>query len=501
MKRLGPYHLQRELAVGGMAEVYLAEHRAPADVRRDVVVKRVLPQFVDDRDFRNMFLDEARLMAALAHPYIAQVYDVGLEGENCYLVMEYIRGPTVRDLLGAAADQGRAGLPRPAALAIGLAVAEALDYVHGRMGPDGQPLGIVHRDLNPSNVMVAYSGGVKLIDFGIAKAASRLHQTRGHIVRGTRGYIAPEQIDRRAPLDHRADIFALGVLLYELCLGRNPYGDSMDARQLMRVVRGSYRPPRHRDPRFPAALDRLVRGCLEPDPSARPPTMRAVADALAAHMRETGESATLAELGDLATAMVPDDHGPRAIRRPSRQTREHLDEAAGLGPEELTEPSLVIDMGPEGDETDEETKRNRVVTAPPDEEDSTLEVRRDALVSDPPRRTRAMAFDSAPPPPPIPGPPAPPVPGPPAPSPPAPSPPAPSPPPRDPQVLVQTQTMDALSVDVRRAGGGARRGAPATIQGQLPPMPRRRRHNLLLLGLLAVVLGLASALVVLFVTR
>ncbi len=497
MRTLGPYHLQRELAVGGMAEVYLAEHRAPAEVRRDVVVKRVLPQFVDDPEFRDMFLDEARLMAALAHPYIAQVYDVGLDGESCYLVMEYIRGPTVRDLLGAAAARGEAGLPRAAGLAIGLAVAEALHYVHGRVGPDGQPLGIVHRDLNPSNVMVAYTGGVKLIDFGIAKAASRLHQTRGNIVRGTRGYIAPEQIDRRAPLDHRADVFAMGVLLYELCLGRHPFGDEPDAAQLMRVVQGRYVPPTAHDPRFPPELARLLRACFQPNPADRPPAMRAVVDTLAAHMRRTGESASLAELGDLAAELVPAAEAPRAIERPSRQTREHLDAAMALGPEELTEPSMIIEVEPDDDDDEATTPTRLDELAAEAGDDTTQRMQRPGSAppepSPPPaRRTRAIPVEPSAPPPTPPAPPA-------APTPSAPPPEARS---RDPQVLIQTQSMGAISVPpAARPPPTGRRPAPATIQGHFRPVARRKRHNVLLLLLLAVVLGLASALVVLLYTR
>ena len=352
MTQLGPYRLRTELAVGGMAEVFLADHIAPADVRREVVVKRVLPQFADDPDHRNMFLDEARLMAALTHPYIAQVYDVGVARGTVYLVMEYIRGPTVRDLLIGAADRGRAGLPRAVALTIALAVAEALDYAHARKDPEGRPLGIVHRDLNPQNVLVAYTGGVKLIDFGIAKAASRLHQTRSGIVKGTWGYIAPEQISRTAPLDHRADIFALGVLLYELCFGRHPFGEGdHETEQLGRMVNGNAIAPETHDPAYPPALSRLLRACLRPDPADRPPRMRDVVDAIAAHVRATGESATLGELAEVVDHFVPDPQGPRAgLAAPGAPgARPPRDPAArpALAPHEMTAPSISLTLDEE----------------------------------------------------------------------------------------------------------------------------------------------------------
>ncbi|MCB9550330.1 MAG: serine/threonine protein kinase [Myxococcales bacterium] len=354
MTQLGPYRLRTEIAVGGMAEVYLADHLAPADVRREVVVKRVLPQYADDPDHRNMFLDEARLMAGLTHPNIAQIYDVGAARGSVYLVMEYIRGPTVRDLLAGAADKGRRGLPRAVALTIAIAVAEALDYAHARRDPEGRPLGIVHRDLNPHNVLVAYTGAVKLIDFGIAKAAHRLHQTRSGIVKGTWGYIAPEQISRKAPLDHRADIFTLGVLLYELSFGRHPYGEGdHETEQLARMVNGSLIPPEQHDPHYPPALNRLLRACLRPDPADRPARMRDVVDALADHARATGESVTLGELAEVVDHFVPDPQTPR----PTGSAPRALARAAALSPHEMTAPSISLSIGEEEETAPTRLKR------------------------------------------------------------------------------------------------------------------------------------------------
>ncbi len=500
MKALGPYRLRAELAVGGMAEVFLAEHHAPADVRREVVVKRVLPQFADDPDFRNMFLDEARLMAALTHPYIAQVYDVGLDRGTVYLVMEYIRGPTIRDLLAGAAERGHAGLPRAAALSIALAVAEALDYAHGRRDPEGRPLGIVHRDLNPQNVLVAYTGAVKLIDFGIAKAASRLHQTRGGIVKGTWGYIAPEQISRRAPLDHRADIFALGVLLFELCFGRHPFGEGdHETEQLGRMVNGNVIDPKSLAPDFPDAIARLLRACLRPEPADRPAQMSDVVDALAEHMRATGESVTLRELAEVAGHLVPDPHGPRAIAPPSRSTRDHLARAAALAPHERTAPSLSITYDPE-DET-EPTEMRRLLdqsgpparpSKPPGSGPSKLPGSVPGSVpgkapGSSPRHTRALVDLPTPSGPPPPQPPAPPG---------QPPPPLLAPPSPPPANLAAIQETTALP-RIRPYGDPAPTTQPS-IHGLTPPPAR---HGWLLTALTIVVLALTGALLALLLMR
>ncbi|MGB0680866.1 MAG: serine/threonine protein kinase, partial [Polyangiales bacterium] len=220
---IGPYRIVRKLAAGGMAEIFLAKQRGLEGVERSVVLKRILPEHHNDEEFVTMFLDEARLLAALAHPNIAQTFDLGRQGLSYYLVMEYVRGPTLWKVLRRAAKTGGRGLPEREALSIVLGVAEALAYVHERHDEFGRPLNIVHRDLNPANVILSYDGAVKLIDFGIAKAASKVHQTRTEVVKGTYGYIAPEQLNQASQVDHRTDVYALGVLMYEVCVGRHPF--------------------------------------------------------------------------------------------------------------------------------------------------------------------------------------------------------------------------------------------------------------------------------------
>ncbi len=344
--RFGPYALVEELAVGGMAEVFLANHHALDGVLRKVVVKRMLDQFSDDEEFRSMFLHEARLMAALSHPNIAQIYDVGRDQKRrLYLVMEYIQGPTLRELIYRAERSDARKVPRSFAICVALAMAEGLHYVHTRRDPDGQPLGIVHRDLNPANVMVTHDGAVKLIDFGIAKAASSMVQTATGIVKGTRGYMAPEQITGRR-VDHRADIFNLGVILYELLLGRHPFESENRGAQLLKVVEGRWTPPSVYEPDFPEPLATMLDQCLAADRDERLASMAEVIDQLAHHQRQEGLSTSLSELGAMVSRWVPSDrlfvHLHRQVdlapAKPEPQSTPPPDEPDIM---ELTDPTLI----------------------------------------------------------------------------------------------------------------------------------------------------------------
>ncbi len=319
LEDFGPYTILRPIAKGGMAELYLARQRGLEGVERVVVLKRILEKHAHDEEFVTMFLDEARLLAALSHPNIAQVFEVGQVAGSYYLAMEYVRGPTLGRLMGATRDSG--GVPRREALGVGLAIAEALHYVHERRDEVGRPLDIVHRDLNPANVLVSYDGAVKLIDFGIAKAATKVYETRTGVIKGTYGYIAPEQLVGNTPVDRRADVFALGILLYELCVGQHPYDASDEPNLIDRILQARYRRPREVRPDVPRDLDRLIAACLAPQPEGRPEHLGEVIEALARHLGEQGIVPTMSGLAQLARAAVPDDEGPRPVRPLTAQKR------------------------------------------------------------------------------------------------------------------------------------------------------------------------------------
>ncbi len=315
LQDFGPYKIVRQIAVGGMAEIYLARQRGVEGVERTVIIKRILERYAHDAEFVTMFLDEARLMAALSHPNIAQVFDVGHVDGSYFLAMEHVRGPTLGKLLAEAKSAGDAGLPRREALGIALAVAEALHYVHERRDELGRPLDIVHRDLNPSNVMVSYDGAVKLIDFGIAKAATKVYETRSGVVKGTYGYIAPEQLAGTTPVDRRADVFALGILLYEMCVGAHPYDVSDEPNLIDRILEARYRRPRQVRPDIPPDLDRLIASCLTPHPEGRPADMATLIEALAAHLGAHGMVPTQTAIAAVTRRLVRDEEGPRPLKR------------------------------------------------------------------------------------------------------------------------------------------------------------------------------------------
>lgn len=312
--RIGDYSIVRRIAVGGMAEVYLARHDGIEGVARYVVVKRTLESLIDDEDLTGMLLDEARLLAALSHPNIAQVFDCGIEEGAHYLVMEYVRGPTLRKLLSANVAKTGKGFAVRDALAIAVGVCEALAYVHDRRDESGRPLRIVHRDLNPANIIVSWDGAVKLIDFGIAKGALRRNETRVGVVKGTYGYMAPEQLTGDSPIDHRADVFALGVVLYEMCTGKHPFEDTNLVGLLTRIVTSNYVKPRRLVPEIKPDLEKLIIRCLAPSPAGRPDDVATVLIEVQKVLRELDDLPSMRDLASLAKRLVPDEEGPIPLK-------------------------------------------------------------------------------------------------------------------------------------------------------------------------------------------
>ncbi len=279
--RLGRYQIMRRIAVGGMAELYLARHVGRAGFEKVVAIKRVLPHLAEDAKFVDMFLDEARLAATLDHSNIATVIDFGSAGREHFMAMEYVHGRTVRDILkhGAA--------PLPVALTIVKCVAAALHYAHERCGADGLPLGLVHRDVSPSNVLVSYAGDVKLCDFGIAKATTQSSHTRSGTIKGKLSYMAPEQI-RAEQIDRRADVFALAVVCYELTTGKRCFWASGEFALINRVAEARFEKPSTVVPGFSPRLERILLDALAADPDVRTPTARAFQEAIEEFANDEG---------------------------------------------------------------------------------------------------------------------------------------------------------------------------------------------------------------------
>lgn len=270
-QRLGRYELQRRIAVGGMAEVYLGRMVSPAHFEKRVVVKRILPQHALDPDVLRMFLDEARLMARLGHPNIPQVYDVAEAADVPYFAMEYVAGPDLRRVLSARPGQP---LPITEAVAIGIGVAAGLHHAHEQRGSGGEPLGIVHRDVSPSNVLISLEGAVKVTDFGIAKWAQQRSLTHQGQLKGKLAHLSPEQC-RGDAIDRRSDVFALGILLYEMTTGRLPF-QAENEYNLLRSIINDPPPEPERTDGYPEELRQIVLRALAGDPAERYPNALAL---------------------------------------------------------------------------------------------------------------------------------------------------------------------------------------------------------------------------------
>ncbi|MCZ7680014.1 MAG: serine/threonine protein kinase [Sandaracinaceae bacterium] len=277
-ERLGRYELLAPLGKGGMASVFLARLRGPSGFEKLLAIKRIHPALTEDPRFVDMFLDEARVAAALQHPNIAQVFELGHEGSVYFLAMEYLHGEHLGDVLGRAAKD-RAPLPVELACWIVARVAEALHHAHEATDALGRPLSIIHRDVSPQNIFVTYAGNAKLTDFGVAKASSNVVETDTGTVKGKFAYMAPEQALGHE-IDRRVDVFALGTVLWEALAGRRLFRAATDAQTLLNVTRCEVPPlpPIRRE--VSEDLDSIVQCALAADPSGRFETAGALARAL-----------------------------------------------------------------------------------------------------------------------------------------------------------------------------------------------------------------------------
>src|SRR5580704_11665784 len=255
------------LAAGGMARIYIGRATGIGSFERHVVLKLITPERANDSIAVGMFLDEARLAASLNHQNVAQVFEVGEDVGIHYLAMEYVHGQDLRALLAKAGSQGTR-IPLELALTTVAGAAAGLHHAHERRGPDGNPLGIVHRDVSPSNIMVGYDGSVKLLDFGIAKAASRSVETQSGIIKGKFAYMAPEQC-RGRDVDRRSDVFSLGIILYEISTQHRCFRADSDFDTMHRIVTGDVVRPTRIVPSYPAALEAIVMKALAIDAAQR----------------------------------------------------------------------------------------------------------------------------------------------------------------------------------------------------------------------------------------
>lgn len=239
-QQFGKYFLLEKLAVGGMAEIYKAKTYGAEGFEKLLAIKRILPHAAEDKEFINMLIDEAKLSVLLSHANIVQVFDLGKIGSDYFISMEYIHGVNIRDVLYKLRERGEK-IPAELAVFIASEICKGLDYAHRKTDTQGNPLGIVHRDISPQNILISYEGEVKIVDFGIAKAAMNISHTMAGILKGKIAYMSPEQAMGKT-IDNRTDIFSLGILLYEAVTGKKLFTGESQFEVLKKIRTTRVRP-------------------------------------------------------------------------------------------------------------------------------------------------------------------------------------------------------------------------------------------------------------------
>lgn len=317
--RFGRYELLGQLAAGGMAEIYLAREQSSAGgVARYVAVK-VIKADSAEPNFLELFQDEGRLGLRLTHPNIAHVYEYGKEASRYFLAMEWVNGKNLSSTVRRLREEGRR-LPLPIAVKVVSRVAEALDYAHHAKDERGRTMEVVHRDVSPHNVMLSYDGVVKLLDFGVAKAESRITTTQAGVVRGKFAYMSPQQC-LGLPLDGRSDVFSLGTVLYELLTGEPLFDRETEFQTMKAIIDGEVPPVQTADRYVPDALAAIVERAMEKEPDDRFATAGEFHEALERFLADTGE-------------VVPSHRIAEALK-------DVWDEETTNGPELLTDTPLL----------------------------------------------------------------------------------------------------------------------------------------------------------------
>ncbi|MBW1808345.1 MAG: serine/threonine protein kinase [Deltaproteobacteria bacterium] len=304
-RTLGRYQLIELLATGGMAHIYRARLASSQGTEKELVIKQVLPHLVQNRDFIDMFIDEARITMPLNHGNIVQVFEFGQEGQDYFLAMEYVRGRNLETVLERIKQRGT-HVPIEVALFIASEVAKGLDYAHRFRDPHDRPAGIIHRDVSPQNILVGFQGEVKLTDFGIAKARSRIRSTAQGIIRGKACYLSPEQAECK-DLDGRSDQFSLGAVLYEALTSVRPFEGDSEVATLQNVRQAAPQAPSRLRSDIPSEMDGAVLKALNREPERRFESCAVFGSILQRGLQNLDQQFTSATLADWMRQYFSDD--------------------------------------------------------------------------------------------------------------------------------------------------------------------------------------------------
>jgi len=348
---LGRYELLMPVARGGMASVWAARLKGTRGFQKLVAIKTMLPGLVDDPSFERMFLDEASLASQVRHPHVIEIMDLGEQDRILYLVMEWVSGEALSIIMKYAATRG--GIPLPIAVHIATQTCRGLHAAHELREPDGELVGLVHRDVSPQNVLVTYDGVVKVVDFGVAKATARLDtQTEAGQLKGKIAYMSPEQL-RGEKIDRRTDVFAMGILLYMMTTGKHPFRGDDQAQTIARI--SSDEPavlPSTLVPGYPPGLEACLMQALAKDAGKRYPSandmLLGLTRALPSAMRESTDE----EVSEFIRRLLPDrlERQKQAIKQALEQAdrRDVVRPASPLHEVSTDEPATVLEgLSPE----------------------------------------------------------------------------------------------------------------------------------------------------------
>lgn len=303
--RIGRYEIHAEIASGGMATVYLARLTGPAGFDKLVALKCVHPHLAKDRQFIEMFLDEARLVSRIRHPRVCSVFDVGFTDGHYYLAMDFLQGVSLAQLCQRLTSGGLPVAQRCLLAATLISQAcEGLHAAHELLDESSQPLKVVHRDVSPQNLFLTWDGNVQVIDFGVALATGRMHQTVSSALKGKLAYMSPEQVDDRQ-VDRRTDVWALGVVLWETLALRRLFRKRTEPGTIHAVLEGPIPAPSVVAPGVPPELDRIVSKALARDRESRYPTARALAKDLNRFASSWGVPMGESEVAELLEELMP----------------------------------------------------------------------------------------------------------------------------------------------------------------------------------------------------
>jgi serine/threonine protein kinase len=341
----GPYRLLERVAVGGMAEVFKAKRSGVEGFEKVVAVKRILPHLSDNKEFVDMFVDEAKMVAGLTHPNIVQIFDLGRIEKSYYIAMEYVQGRDLRSILRRARERGTR-VPLDLCALIASRVCSALEYAHRKKDDRGQPMMTVHRDISPQNILISFEGDVKLTDFGIAKAASKATVTETGALRGKLLYMSPEQAWGK-PMDRRSDLFSLGIVFYEMVTDHKPFLGSSEVSILETVRECKVAPPSSLNREVPPGLERVVMKALERDPDRRYQDAAEMYRDLEAVMQEAPPPPTAATLARfMETLYEPREREATVVDEAHEPAAGALPAAEAPAPPEPPPPSPPAQTGP-----------------------------------------------------------------------------------------------------------------------------------------------------------